>query len=59
MTQDEPDKPMQCKCERVELNGGVVTVPDSIEHVGDCGQGCCDDYRCKLCGHVFRVEWPD
>lgn len=26
---------------------------------GDCGQGCCDDYRCETCGYKCRVEWPD
>jgi hypothetical protein len=26
---------------------------------GDCGMGCCDDYRCEKCGYRCRVEWPD
>ena len=26
---------------------------------GDCGMGCCDDYKCRTCGHTVRVEWPD
>ncbi len=26
---------------------------------GDCGHGCCDDYRCDVCGKSIRVEWPD
>ena len=26
---------------------------------GGCSQGCCDDYKCKKCGHTVRIEWPD
>lgn len=26
---------------------------------GDCGLGCCDDYKCEKCGYTTRVEWPD
>lgn len=26
---------------------------------GDCGMGCCDDYKCSVCGFRTRVEWPD
>lgn len=26
---------------------------------GNCGQGCCDDYCCAVCGKAVRVEWPD
>lgn len=29
------------------------------EYVGSCPEGCCDDYRCRICGEVFRIEWPD
>lgn len=24
--------------------------------VGDCFEGCCDDYRCFACGHEWRQE---
>lgn len=26
---------------------------------GGCSDGCCDDYRCLICGRSERVEWPD
>lgn len=29
------------------------------KQVGDCGHGCCNDYKCNACGHETRVEWPD
>lgn len=30
-----------------------------MEDDGGCSEGCCDDYRCAICGHEVRVEWPD
>jgi len=27
--------------------------------VGECGRGCCDDYRCESCGRRWRYEYPD
>lgn len=42
---------------------GSVTRPQChgqpMADAGDCGQGCCDDYRCGVCGYKVRVEWPD
>ena len=60
-TPSDDEDPRSCtpSCESINLTGGVVIVPDSIEWVGECGHGCCDDYRCTRCGRVFRVEWPD
>lgn len=26
---------------------------------GGCSAGCCDDYKCDICGHKVRIEWPD
>jgi hypothetical protein len=26
---------------------------------GGCSSGCCDDYKCAICGHTVRTEWPD
>ena len=23
---------------------------------GGCSQGCCDDYKCEVCGHTVRIE---
>jgi len=25
---------------------------------GECADGCCDFYKCKDCGHRWRVEVP-
>lgn len=32
---------------------------ESLVDDGDCGQGCCDDFKCIECGYRFRMEWPD
>ena len=46
-------------------NGGRASVPGRCcadpkpKIVGDCGQGCCDDYQCQACGKRWRYEWPD
>lgn len=26
---------------------------------GGCSEGCCDDFKCSICGKNLRVEWPD
>lgn len=26
---------------------------------GGCSSGCCDDYKCTVCGKKIRVEWGD
>ena len=26
---------------------------------GGCSQGCCDDFKCEVCGYKVRIEWPD
>ncbi len=53
MTDEETllQDPAYCK------NGGKWH-PDAVR-VGDCGEGCCDDYECPDCGKSFRVEYPD
>jgi hypothetical protein len=44
---------------------GRVTLPrrccadSQPELTGDCGKGCCEDYRCKSCGRTWRYEYPD
>jgi hypothetical protein len=39
------------------LDGGKYH-PNAVR-VGDCGEGCCDDFACPDCGLAFRVEYPD
>jgi hypothetical protein len=29
------------------------------EEIGDCGEGCCTDYRCRSCRRTWRREWSD
>jgi len=40
---------------------GVVTSPvccDSpMEDDGGCSEGCCDDFKCKVCGKRIRLEY--
>lgn len=42
---------------------GTVSSPmccgQPMKDDGGCGQGCCDDYRCEICGETIRIEWPD
>jgi hypothetical protein len=26
---------------------------------GGCAAGCCDDFKCEVCGKTIRVEWGD
>lgn len=26
---------------------------------GGCGDGCCDDWKCSVCGRRIRTEAPD
>lgn len=45
------------------LEDGKVLGPrccgQRMDDDGDCGIGCCDDYKCAKCGYTTRVEWPD
>lgn len=48
------------ECGKVTISQqGVVSYPDTVECIGGCRDGCCDDYRCKVCGKTWRIEWPD
>ncbi len=38
-----------------EKHAGRVVHPDA-KCVGECYEGCCDDYRCPNCGATWRVE---
>ncbi len=56
------NKPANFKPAQILENGKVKGPQCCGEYMvddGDCGQGCCDDYRCKTCGYTYRVEWPD
>lgn len=26
---------------------------------GGCSEGCCDDFKCTVCGKTLRIAWPD
>ena len=45
------------------LEGGIVKGPQCCgkDMMGDggCSKGCCDDYKCSICGYQVRIEWPD
>ena len=47
----------------LERDDGVVETPhhcgEPMEDVGGCPEGCCDDYRCRVCGKKIRIEWSD
>lgn len=49
--------------ERLTNADGSVSAPtccgQTMVEAGGCGQGCCDDYRCAICGETIRIEWPD
>ena len=42
---------------------GNVTSPGCcntpMKYNGGCSTGCCDDYKCEVCGKTIRIEWPD
>lgn len=47
----------------VDEKTGRVTGPwhcgQPMDDDGGCSEGCCDDYKCGVCGKRIRVEWPD
>lgn len=32
--------------------------PSAVDD-GTCYEGCCDKWRCPVCGHAWREELPD
>lgn len=36
-----------------------VCCEQPMEDNGECSDGCCDDYKCKVCDKTIRVECPD
>lgn len=56
------ERPKDFKHAQILENGHVRGPQCCGEYMadnGDCGQGCCDDYKCAKCGYKCRVEWPD
>jgi len=43
--------------EKVESGVGKLYVHPNATVVGDCAEGCCDDYKCPDCGTTWRVEY--
>lgn len=37
---------------------GPICCGGRMKLIGDCDEGCCDDYKCETCGKEIRVEWP-
>lgn len=40
---------------------GIVSAPIccgvEMEDDGGCSEGCCDDFKCKVCGKRIRLEY--
>jgi hypothetical protein len=32
---------------------------EHAKDIGTCAEGCCDKYKCEICGHVWTEEVPD
>lgn len=62
MVTAKKERPEGFRNARIEA-GGICHGPEccgqKMADDGDCGQGCCDDYKCEKCGYTTRVEWPD
>lgn len=40
------------------------SIPTPVRHIharreGTCDDGCCDRWRCPICGHIWLQELPD
>jgi len=38
---------------------GPTCCGQPMQDDGGCSEGCCDDYKCGICGKRIRIEWPD
>jgi len=46
------------ECEHwVYCPNGMITRSPDLEDIGGCSEGCCDYYRCKICGERITVEY--
>ena len=46
---------------RINTDGSVVgpsCCDQRMRDDGGCSEGCCDDYKCAICGYCVRIEWP-
>lgn len=58
----QKDRPAGFRGAQILANGkciGPQCCGEPMADNGDCGRGCCDDYKCEKCGYKTRVEWPD
>lgn len=45
----------------INADGGVTSprcCHEPMKDDGGCAEGCCDDYKCEVCGKRIRIEWP-
>lgn len=45
--------------EKVESGTGKRYLHPNAKVVGDCYEGCCDDYECPDCGTTWRLRGGD
>lgn len=38
---------------------GPVCCGEDMADDGGCSEGCCDDFKCTVCGKRLRIAWPD
>jgi hypothetical protein len=59
MASDEPVKPANgLACTHwVHCENGIITRSPDLECVGGCSEGCCDYYKCKVCGKSITIEY--
>jgi len=46
------------KCSHwVKCVNGIITQSPDLDDVGGCAVGCCDYYRCRVCGERIVIEY--
>jgi hypothetical protein len=43
----------------IATGGRLMCCDQPMKDVGECSQGCCDYYRCEVCGHHQTCEYGD